>query len=184
MNAELYFAARRPILAKALGDVEPDGWPVRALLVFAGADAVGSRPERVLALAAAVELLWIARFAEDDAADRCDGGRLGLATTAFERLGQAAREDRTRALLWAEAIAAVAHAVRPGAEPTEIVGLAARLGARVAGGGDVEDQALARYGSVVAAGTSLEEAIAAVSEFDASAEPLRGLARRLCVTAI
>ncbi|MBI3072819.1 MAG: hypothetical protein HYY84_11950 [Deltaproteobacteria bacterium] len=183
MNADLYYAARRPILAKALGDVEPDGWPVRALLVFAGADAVGSRPERVVALATAVELLWVARFADGDAAEGYDGGRFGLSALAFERLGQAAREDRARAVLWAEAIAAGAHAVRAEAGPEEIVGLAARLGARVAGGGDVEDQALARFGSAVGAGTNVDEALLAVSAFDASAEPLRGLARRMCVVA-
>jgi hypothetical protein len=182
LNADLYYGARRPILAKALDGVEPDGWPARALLVFAGADAVGSRPERVVALATALELLWAARFGEGDAADRYDGGRFGLAAAAFERLGQAAREDRTRAVLWAEAIAAVAHAVRPAAEPAELVALAARLGARVAGGGEVEDMALGRFGSAVAAGTNLDEAEAALGEFDAAAEPLRGLARRLCGT--
>lgn len=180
MNADLYYAARRPILAKALGTVLPDGFPARALLVFAGADAVGSRPERVVALAAALELLWVARFADGDAAERHDGGRFGVAAAAFERLGQAAREDRTRAVLWAEAIAAVAHAVRPDAAPGEVVALAARLGAKVAGGGDVEDQALGRFGSAVASGGGADEALAAIVEFDASAEPLRGLARRLC----
>ena len=184
MNADLYYAARRPILAKALNGIEPDGWPSRAMLVFAGADAVGSRPERVVALATALELLWVARFAEGDAADRCNGGRLGLLALAFERLGQAAREDRTRAVFWAEAIAAVAHAVRPEAGSEEMSALAARLGARVAGGGEVEDMALANYGRAVAAGTNVDEAFAAIGEFDVAAEPLRGLARRLCAAAI
>lgn len=157
-----------------MGGVAPSGWPVRALLAFAGADAVGSRPERVAALAAAIEMLYLARFIE------AASGQVALCAGAFGLLGQAAREDRARALAWAEAIAVVAGACAAGAEREGLVAVAARLGAHVAGGSDGDDHALARFGTIVSANGALADALEAVSGFDNAAEPLRGLARRLC----
>jgi geranylgeranyl diphosphate synthase type II len=114
----------------------PGGKRIRPALAFAGAEAVGGRPEQALPLAAAVELVHTYSLVHDDLPCMDDDDVRRGKPTVHVAFGEAV------AVLAGDALLAAAFEVLAGAPAASIRELARAAGSRALVGGQADDLAL------------------------------------------